>query len=186
MTSRASVEGRGTLRLFFGLPLPAAAAERLAAWQEDALGGIRGVRAVPSAHLHVTLAFLGARPAAELECLRLALHEAAVGAQRPVLRPVRYRETARVAMIVCDDEDGRAARFQRRLSDLLERLDVYRPEARPWLAHVTVARFGARPRLRPALPALGNVSPSDAALYHSLLRPDGAQYTILEAAALGG
>jgi hypothetical protein len=29
-------------------------------------------------------------------------------------------------------------------------------------------------------------SPSEAALYHSVLRPDGAQYEVLEAVALGG
>jgi 2'-5' RNA ligase len=89
-------------------------------------------------------------------------------------------------MIVFDDEGGRAALLQERLSTRLERLGAYRPERRPWLPHVTVARFAERPRLRAPLPALGELSPSDAALYHSVLRPDGAQYTVLEAVSLGG
>jgi 2'-5' RNA ligase len=104
--------------------------------------------------------------------------------ERPVLSVRRYRETERVAMLVLDDEGGSAGRLQARLSALLEQLGAYRPERRPWLAHVTVARFRERPRLRPALPLLEPFSPSDAALYHSVLRPDGAQYSILEAVSL--
>jgi 2'-5' RNA ligase len=63
---------------------------------------------------------------------------------------------------------------------------VYEREARPWLPHVTVARFRSRPRLDPAPPDLGVVSPSDAALYNSVLRSTGAQYVVLESVALGG
>ena len=35
-------------------------------------------------------------------------------------------------------------------------------------------------------PDLGEVSPSDAAAYHSVLRSGGAQYVVLESFALGG
>ena len=41
-------------------------------------------------------------------------------------------------------------------------------------------------RLSPQLPDLGAVNPSEAALYHSLLRPTGAQYEVLESVSLGG
>ena len=49
-----------------------------------------------------------------------------------------------------------------------------------------VPAAGSPPRLRPALPELGEFSPSDAALYSSVLRPSGAQYAVIESAALGG
>ncbi len=186
MTSPATVGGREQPRLFFGLPLPGDVAEALSRWQADAFGSARGVRIVPLPHLHVTLAFLGARPAGELPLLCEALHEAAAGVRRPVLTVARYRETQRVAMLVLDDEDGRAGLLEARLSERLERLGAYRPERRPWLAHVTVARFRSRPGLRPDLPEPGPVSPSEAALYHSVLRPSGAQYDIVESVALGG
>ena len=68
----------------------------------------------------------------------------------------------------------------------LEGLGVYRTESRPWLAHVTVVRFRVQPRLTAPPPDLGEVSPSDAALYRSVLRSDGAQYEVLESVALGG
>jgi 2'-5' RNA ligase len=186
VSSPATVERRDQLRLFFGLPLPDDAAETLARWGASVFAGCRGVRVVPSEHLHVTLAFLGSRPAQEVPLLTRALHEAAEGVGRPVLVPLRYRETERVAMLVFSDEEQRAELLQARLSKRLARLGAYRPEKRPWLAHVTVARFARRPRLAPTLPQLGPISPSDAALYHSLLRPSGAQYQIVEAVALGG
>ena len=36
------------------------------------------------------------------------------------------------------------------LQERLERLGVYRREGRPWLPHLTVARWRERPRLRPS------------------------------------
>jgi 2'-5' RNA ligase len=170
--------------LFFGLPLPTGAADALAGWAAETFGGLRGVRVLPPEHLHVTLAFLGSRPVEELPLLRTALREAAAGLRRPVLAPLSYRETERVGMIVLNDEERRAGLVQARLSERLERIGAYRPERRPWLAHVTVARFSERPRLEPQLPETGTISPSDAALYQSVLRPDGAQYGIVEAVSL--
>jgi 2'-5' RNA ligase len=179
-----TVERSEKLRLFFGIPLPAEATDALSRWATEVFAGLRGVRVLPPEHLHVTLAFLGSRPATELPFLRKALRDAASGVARPTLEPLRYRETERVGMVVLTDADSRAGLLQARLSERLERLGVYRPERRPWLAHVTVARFSRRPRLTPAPPATGPISPSDAALYHSLLRPSGAQYDIVEAVVL--
>ena len=89
-------------------------------------------------------------------------------------------------MVVFDDEDGRAAELAGRLFERLEGLGVYERERREWLPHVTVLRFRERPRLELVPPALGPVSPSEVALYHSVLRRDGAQYEIVESVALGG
>lgn len=180
----ARVGGDERLRLFFGIRLPDDAAAALARWAARALAG--GGRLVPQEHLHVTLAFLGSRPAGELPALRAALSEAAADARAPRLAVDRYRETRSVGMLVLDDEGGHATDLAAALQSRLERLGVYRRERRPWLPHLTVLRFGERPRLRPLLPELGRFSPSDAALYHSVLRPSGAQYRVIEAASLGG
>ena len=184
MTSPASVGDRERLRIFCALRLPDEWLDGLVEWQRT-IDTPPGVRLVARDNLHVTLAFLGHRPRDELEGVATALREAAAGAAQPVLRVVRYRETRSVGMLVCDDEDGRAAALADDLHTRLERLGVYRREARPWLPHVTVLRFRERPRLRPPLPELGPASPSEAAAYLSVLRPTGAEYAVLESVALG-
>jgi 2'-5' RNA ligase len=89
-------------------------------------------------------------------------------------------------MLTLDDEGNRARELAGRLHELLESLGLYRREARPWLAHLTVLRFDKPPRLDPLLPELGEFSPSDAAVFISKLRSGGAQYDVLQAVALGG
>jgi len=100
--------------------------------------------------------------------------------------PERYRETRSVGMLALKDVLGTATRLAEDLFTRLEQLGVYEREQRRWLAHVTVVRFRERPRLRPPLPELGEVVPSDAAVYLSQLRPTGARYVVVESAALGG
>lgn len=185
MTPSASVEGDERLRLFLGFGLPDTPARELQRWQRAELPE-HGVRPVPRDNLHVTIAFLGSRPAGEVGPIAEALRAAVEGVAPPVLTPVRYRETRAVGMVVFDDEEGRATRIaedaHRRLADLR----VFEPERRPWLPHLTVVRFRERPRLSPSIPALGPVTLSDAAVYMSRLRPSGAQYEVVESVPLGG
>jgi 2'-5' RNA ligase len=185
MSLPRTVESRERLRLFCGLRLPDEALDRLVAWQQAELAAAE-VRVVPREHLHVTLAFLGSRPAAEVPAIAEALRATAGEAEPPLLQAVRYRETRSVGMVVLGETDDRAARLADGVHRRLEEIGVYEREARPWLPHVTVARFRSRPRLEPPPPDLGVVSPSDAALYNSVLRSTGAQYVVLETVALGG
>jgi RNA 2',3'-cyclic 3'-phosphodiesterase len=179
----ASVEGRDRARLFCGLRLPDQALETLSEWQAE---HVKEGRPVPRDHVHVTLAFLGHRPVDELESILGALREAAAAAGPIRLVPERYRETRSVGMLALTDLGGEATRLAEDLQRRLERLGVYKREQRPWLPHLTVVRFRERPRLQPPLPNLGEVSPSDAAAYHSVLRSSGAQYVVVESFALGG
>ena len=182
MTSPASVTGDERLRLFLALRLPEAVLDTIESWQAAELGGLR---LVPRAHLHVTLAFLGHRPARELESIVAALRAAAGAAGADLrLAPSRYRETRSVAMLAFEDVSGGATALAEDVQARLEALGVYRREARPWLPHVTVARFQARPGLRLEPPAMGTFVPSDAAAYLSRLHPDGAQYAVLESIGL--
>ena len=187
MTSAASVTGDERLRLFLGLRLPDAVLDACEAWQRAHLSG---VRVVPREHLHITLAFLGHRPAGELAAIVEALRRAAASAEPDMRLAVRgYRETRSVAMLVLDDLGGGATALAEDVQARLEALGAYRREGRPWLPHVTVARFRARPGLRLEAPALGDgpmgtFVPSDAAAYLSRLHPEGAQYAVLESIRL--
>lgn len=184
MTTAATVGGDGRLRLFLALRLPEPVLDALQAWQRAELEGFG--RVLPRDHLHVTLAFLGSRPAGDLAAVLSSLHEA-VGAVRPFeLEPVGYRETRSVAMLVLADPSGEAGRLAALLHERLEGLGVYERERRRWLPHVTALRFRARPRLSPPLPAVGRFAPSEAAAFLSRLHPSGARYEVLDAVSLGG
>ncbi len=176
----SSVAGGDRLRLFVALRLPPPALDALVRWQAETLASVRRVRVVPRENLHVTLAFLGGRPADDVAAIVAAMRDSAGEVGTPVLTPSRYRETRGVGMVVFEDEGQRAGGLATRLFARLERLGVYERERRRWLPHVTVLRFRSPPRLRPAVPHLGAVSPSDAAVYSSVLRPTGAQYEVLE------
>ena len=182
MSGPASVEGRERLRLFCALRLPDEVLDTLVAWG----GRHLRERVISRPNLHITLAFLGHRPAAELDAIVGATREAADAAAPIRLEPVRYRETRSVGMLVLDDEGEAATRMAEDLHGRLEALGVYEREQRKWLPHLTVVRFRQRPRLDPPLPELGQFSPSDAAVYLSRLRSTGAQYEVVESFVVGG
>jgi RNA 2',3'-cyclic 3'-phosphodiesterase len=183
MTPGGSVGADERLRLFLALRLPDDVLDEVERWQSEQLPE---VRLVPREHLHVTLAFLGHRPAGEVEAIVGTLRDGARGAGEIRLTPARYRETRSVGMLVLEDERDRAALLASVVQERLERLGVFRREGRPWLPHLTVARWRERPRLRPEPPPRRTFVPSDAAAYLSRLHPDGARYEVLESVALGG
>jgi len=182
----ASFEGDERVRLFCALRLPDETLDALVAWERGAFHGVPGLRQVSRENLHVTLAFLGHRSAADLEAIAGALRAAAAGVEPPRLTVRGYRETRSVGMLTCDDEGSRAAALADDLHERLEELGVYEREHRRWLPHVTVVRFRQRPRLRPELPRLEPFTTSDAAAYLSRLRPGGARYEVLESVEVGG
>ena len=187
MTSPASVEGGERLRLFCALRLPDDVLDVIVEWQ-GRTPLLPDVRVVPREHLHLTLAFLGSRPAAELDVIVGALREAAARAAPAelVLPRRRLRLTRSVGMLVLRDVTGAATALAADLHARLGGLGVYEPEKRKWLPHVTVVRFRRPPRLEAETPELPTFSPSDAAVYSSVLRPSGARYEVLESVPLGG
>jgi 2'-5' RNA ligase len=183
---RDSTSSDERLRLFLGLRLPGPWLDAIVAWQAARL---RDVRVVPRESLHITVAFLGHRPAGELDAILGELRAAAAAAPPDLrLAPSHYRETRSVAMLVLDDLGGGCTAFAEDVQARLERLGVYRRENRPWLPHLTVGRFRERPRLRLEPPTMGTgvLIPSDGAAYLSRLHPAGARYEVLESVALGG
>ena len=173
----------GRLRLFCALQLPGETIEELVAWQA---ANLPVGRIVSPGNLHVTLAFLGSRPAGEMPAIVAELRAASVGTGLVELRPLRYRETRSVGMIVLKDVTGAATALAEDLGARLERLGVYRSERRPWLPHVTVLRFRERAGLTPDGANIRSIHVVRSALYRSSLGPAGATYDALETAALGG
>ena len=175
-------EGREpSRRLFVACDLPVAAAAAVASWQATELAPHEEVRVV--ATLHVTLCFLGAVPERRLDELVAALGELPLAALPTALGEPLFlprHGPRRVVAIALDDPSGALRATQRSVSDALYGLGVYTPEKRPWLAHLTVARFR-----RPGQPfSLQNVNiapfglPS-VILYASVLERGGAVHTPL-------
>jgi 2'-5' RNA ligase len=185
MSSGASVAGDERIRLFVAYTLAPGDRDRLSAWQRAELSESRA-RLVPPEHLHFTIAFLGLRPVVEVDAIAGVISSAAAGTGPMPFELRRYRETRSVGMLVFEDTTGEATQVAVRIQQGLEEIGAYEREARLWLPHVTVLRFRKPPRLRPELPEMGTVVPSEVAAYHSVLRRDGAQYEVLQAVALGG
>src|SRR5690348_455872 len=110
------------MRLFLALRLPDDVLDAFVTWQS---ANLHAVRVVPREHLHLTLAFLGHRPASDLEPVVCALRGAAAGAPADLRLAVhRYRETRSVAMIVLEDVGGGATALAEDVQGRLEQLGV--------------------------------------------------------------
>jgi 2'-5' RNA ligase len=181
-SSRSAASSRvpARLRLFVALELPEAARAALVAFR-DAAADPEVWRPIAPEALHLTLAFLGGRPAGDVEVIEGVLREAAGPAPRlalagAVLLPPRR---ARVLCAVLDDRDGTLAALQARVSGGLAAAGVYTPEKRPYRAHATVARLRPRsraPRAVSQAPEPLEFAGGPLTLFESRLHPHGARY----------
>jgi 2'-5' RNA ligase len=177
-------------RLFVGVELTEAAR---AAIDERArpLRALEGFRWVPAENLHLTLAFLGWTEAGAEEAVGARLAAAAADASPFTLRvggPGRFPERgkARVLWVGLDDSGdalaGLAERVQASLAGLFE------PDARPFRAHVTVAR-ARQPvvvRLPEPMPSPDvDLAVTATTLFRSHLGGEHARYEVLRRWALG-
>jgi 2'-5' RNA ligase len=172
-------------RLFLALDLPEAARERLVEWRDVALQGRRDVRPVGPEALHVTLVFLGWQDESAADRIAEAAFRALPDGPVPRLTPTGVRSVPprdpRLFALDLDDDGGGATALQAAASDALEAGGWYRPEKRPFWAHITLARVKRGERRVPPMPAEPPppAEPFDAAavtLYRSTLRPQGAVY----------
>jgi len=151
------------------------------------------VRVLDAELLHVTLCFLGNRPAGEMDALASELStcsgrggELSLGA--PLWLPER---NPRALAVELHDERGWLASLQAEAVAALQRVSGWQPNGgahtgvkataskRRFRPHVTVARLpgGEAPRQR-ALPPTPSASfrPYELVLYRSWLSPEGANY----------
>jgi RNA 2',3'-cyclic 3'-phosphodiesterase len=169
-------------RLFVALELPEEARQALGRWRSLVLDGVPGLRALPEEQLHVTLCFLGWRSVSQISAIADACGRLSP-LDPPTLRLGQARwlppRRPRVLAVELEEAQGRLSAIAAKLSELLEAGGWYRPERRPYLPHVTVARAGRRGRVKPtalsAPPPLSFTAPS-VTLFRSRLHPGGARY----------
>ena len=183
----AEAQGAPRQRLFVALDLPDDALAAVWAWQDLVFADLPDVRTNHA--LHLTLCFLGETPSHAVPLLSGAL--AAVPFRRctlafgePIFLPERGKKNV-VALPLVDaahQPGGLAAvrELQAGVGAALAASGFYRLERRPYLAHVTVARFR-----RPGHPFplhivnLPELCPSRLVLYTSDLDKAGAVHTPL-------
>lgn len=171
------------------------------------MAGAPELRPVSSDSLHVTLCFLGWRRLGEAPPIAAAM-DSAVGSLAS-FAPARLSlgsalwlppRRPRVLAVQLADHAGTLGRVQATLSETLADGGWYRPERRPFLAHVTVGRVRARERGADARDARGTRGPrgtqgrrppaltdppaldflgSRVTLYRSRLTAGGARYEAL-------
>jgi 2'-5' RNA ligase len=178
-------------RLFVALDLPPEMLSGIEGWGREALGD-PALRPIPTASLHVTLAFLGYRP--EKEIGRIGEIVESIDAPAPWVElrdPVARPPRGRARLFALPVESPGAVVLQAGLEERLVSERVYEPEKRPFWPHLTVARVrpetrgSKRPRRVESPPGplpqdlLQPVSCVRVALYRSELKPQGAQYTPL-------
>jgi RNA 2',3'-cyclic 3'-phosphodiesterase len=175
------------LRLFVALEFPEPVVAALAAFR-DVAADPEVWRPVASESIHLTLAFLGRRPAPDVAVVERVLHDAAgpsAAAPRLVLDGALLLPPRRARVLCASlvDPDGTLGELQARVSDGLAAAGVYVPEKRPFRAHATVARLrsGARaPRSLDVAPEPLEFAGERLTLFESRLHPHGARYEPLE------
>jgi 2'-5' RNA ligase len=183
-------------RLFVALELPASVRSSLAGWRDRALRGLSGVRPVADESLHVTLCFLGSVAVEQLDAVGQAcavvdgVPVARLRVGRGIWLPSRR---PRVLAVELEDVGGGLSAVQASLSGALSAGGWYKPEQRPFLAHVTVARVGRGARVPRGSDAVGlgespaelEFSGSTVTLFRSRLSPAGSRYQALASVKLG-
>jgi RNA 2',3'-cyclic 3'-phosphodiesterase len=177
--------------MFIALDLPERMREGIVAWGREALAD-PALRPVAPESLHVTLAFLGYLPERAIE--ELAAIVAGTEAPAPtveLLDPVPRPERGRPRLFALPVESDGIPELETELREKLVAARLYKPEARPFWPHLTVARVRREERgsRRPALVTRppGELSQEmlqpavcrRTTLYRSKLQPQGAQYTPL-------
>lgn len=180
-------------RVFFALWPREASQTRLVDAARTALAAVRGGSRVKPANLHLTLAFLGAVPAAALEPIRsCALTIAEAWNEVPpdievTLDLLEYWGRSRVLCATSSRPSAPAAALASRLTAGLGRVG-FRLDLKPFRAHVTLVRQLERRALDSADGTL-RLPPvawrfTDFALIESQPRPRGALYSVLDAWSL--
>lgn len=191
---------KATARLFVAVDPPPPVRARLAAWARDALAG-SGLRAAGGPlrlldvqALHLTLCFLGERPAQDVDAIDAALEACAVGVGEltigaPLWLPAKRPRTLAVEV---HDGAGELGRLHDALARAIAQATAWEGERRRFRGHITLARVRGRGRGARTLAALGPLAatprlgftPEAVTLYRSTLAPGGSVYEPLASSRL--
>jgi 2'-5' RNA ligase len=164
-------------RLFFALWPDAAESEALACWQAPLLD-LCGGKAMQTATLHCTLAFLGEVAEHRLEALKLAAQEAAFQPFSLEWSAAHYWGHNHIIYAAPEEIPSALSELVMSLQDIL-RAHRFRFEERPYKAHVTLLRHAQwTDAPLPSMPPV-RWHCREFALVQSLGDAQGARYEVL-------
>lgn len=188
----------GMVRAFVAVELPAELGAALAALQTELAERRVRARWTAPGSIHLTLKFLGAIPAGHAAAVAAAL-----GAAAGPVAPFTLRAAGlgvfpdlgrpRVIWVGVGGETAPLLGLFRRVEEALAALAFPR-EGRPFRGHLTIGRFPERAAAgvsaetlkRYARAEFGEFAVRELVLFRSDLKPEGAVYTALARAPLGG
>jgi RNA 2',3'-cyclic 3'-phosphodiesterase len=168
--------------MFLALEPAGEAKEALARWRDELVGGREELRPTAPAVLHVTLVFLGWQAERDVDRIAGSARTAAAGMRAASLAPAGVRavppRSPRLFALELTDEDDRCKSLQGAVAGALAAERLYRPEKRPFWAHMTLARVKRGRLAHPLEPSElpGAFEAGRVTLYRSTLRPQGALY----------
>ncbi|MCB0870029.1 MAG: RNA 2',3'-cyclic phosphodiesterase [Solirubrobacterales bacterium] len=181
MKGRRQKQGQ---RVFVALDPPAEVCSEAEAWARHIARSTENLRVVPARNSHITLAFLGERDEFEIEEIIGVIAEttgpvSGLSLGAPAWLP--KRRPRNLVIDIHDDRDELTA-LQARLARGLHESIGWKQD-RPYRPHLTCARTGrgfdpVGLRL-PVSPSIAFEAVS-VTLYSSHLRPEGAEYEVLE------
>ncbi|HEY2590105.1 MAG TPA: RNA 2',3'-cyclic phosphodiesterase [Steroidobacteraceae bacterium] len=176
-----------TRRLFFAFWPSGAMREALSAAIDGAMKAVHVGRPVPLGNLHVTLAFLGSVPEASLDRLvERAREVSGVGGPGAPIEMrfdrIEHWPRAEILCAAASRMPARAEELSGALKSALVAAD-FRPDLKPFRAHVTLARQVRRAPYDLGMPAV-TWSFGAFALIESRTLPEGSSYSVVGSWAL--
>jgi 2'-5' RNA ligase len=186
------------IRTFIAIDLPLAARSGLERVGKELQKTNAPVAWVKPERIHLTLKFLGDVSSEQIEDIRAALQTVAAGASTFRLQPKgcgafpTIKQMRVVWVGLCGDDEP-LGKLQKEVDAAMASLG-FKPEDRPFRAHLTLGRVKGRQNLRALQEALTALQTFEAeafdvtelVLYKSELRREGALYTPLFRAAFAG
>ncbi len=167
-------------RLFFALWPDQPMRKALSTAVHETMTAVRAGRPVPVENLHVTLAFLGGVPEASMAALVEVARDLSLRAQPVIvtLDRIDYWRRAQILCAAASREPAGAAAIAEGLKSALS-AGGFRPDLKPFRAHVTLARQVRRAPPAAGMPAV-TWSFEEFVLIESRTLPEGSSYSVVE------
>ncbi len=176
-------------RLFIAIDIPEAVKDNIYNFTVNLLGKDRFIKLVPASNIHITLKFLG-----NVDAGKISKIEKAIKTTVDVFEKFKYNISgeisafpnpvnARVIFLEIDRGGDSISKVYNQLEDNLNRIKIKR-EKRKFSPHITIARIKNKENIEQITGKHKvnfdiNMDCSEITLFESRLKPEGAEYIIL-------